>query len=212
MINTFEAVAVTLIALIPGATYVWAVERRVGQWGAGLPDMLLRYLGTSAALHILLAPLTYWLWSQYAATGVLRDGRPVPWALWGYLTIYLATPFLLGSLRGIARDWPVIKALTTIKSPTGWDHLFGREPQGWIKMKTKSGAWIGGWFGKASGTEAFAGGYPHPRELYVPKTVEVDQASGKFVVDERGRPYELGPGMLVRWDEVEYLKFSEVNA
>jgi hypothetical protein len=156
------------------------------------------------------------------ATGIVRNGRPVSWTLWGYVSVYFIAPLLLAWVRGIYWDslkqsreigWlrSALRSLTTIKPPTGWDHLFGQKPQGWIKMKLKSGAWIGGWFGIASGTDAFAGGYPHPRELYMPQTVEIDQASGKFVVDERGRPYELGPGILVRWEDVEYLKFTEVG-
>ncbi len=64
MFSTFEAAAVAFIALIPGATYVWSVERWVGRWGAGLSDTLLRYAGVSAVMHFLLSPLTLVIWRR----------------------------------------------------------------------------------------------------------------------------------------------------
>jgi hypothetical protein len=33
MVNSFQAVAVLLLALLPGARYVWGFEREAGQWG-----------------------------------------------------------------------------------------------------------------------------------------------------------------------------------
>lgn len=47
MPNSFEAIAVVFIAILPGALYVWGFERIVGNWGIGLSDRLLRFLGAS---------------------------------------------------------------------------------------------------------------------------------------------------------------------
>src|SRR4029079_5530354 len=65
MPDTLEAVAALVLALLPGALYVWAYERPVGAWGIGLSDRVLRFVGVSAILHALLAPLTYPpLWAE----------------------------------------------------------------------------------------------------------------------------------------------------
>lgn len=43
MISTFQALAVALLALLPGATYTFAYERRVGGFGVSLSDRLVRF-------------------------------------------------------------------------------------------------------------------------------------------------------------------------
>ena len=47
MPNTFQALAVLLVALLPGALYVWSFERQAGRWGIGLSDRVLRFVGGS---------------------------------------------------------------------------------------------------------------------------------------------------------------------
>jgi hypothetical protein len=34
--ETFQAIAVTVLAVLPGALYTWSFEREVGNWGVGL--------------------------------------------------------------------------------------------------------------------------------------------------------------------------------
>ena len=50
MPDTFQALAVITIALLPGALYVWAFERQAGRWGIGFSDRALRFVGGSALL------------------------------------------------------------------------------------------------------------------------------------------------------------------
>ena len=70
MPDTFQAVAVAVVALLPGALYVWAFERQAGRWGIGLSDRLLRFVGGSALFHAAAAPLTYWIWAdRYRGSG-----------------------------------------------------------------------------------------------------------------------------------------------
>jgi hypothetical protein len=55
---------------------------------------------------------------------------------------------------------------------------------------------------------SYAAGYPEPQDLYLAASVEVDPETGEFALDD-GRP-QLGPGgLLVRWEEVEYLEFID---
>ena len=55
MLETFQSLAVLVLALLPGALYVWALERQTGAWGIRLSDRLFRFVGFSAVLHAVLA-------------------------------------------------------------------------------------------------------------------------------------------------------------
>ncbi len=209
MFSTIEAAIVVFVALVPGATYVWCVERWVGRWGAGLPDTLLRFAGVSAVLHFILAPLTFVIVRRYTSVDLLA--RPFPWSHWLLVGMYLAIPALLGSGvgLGIQRQWRLIRFLSALRPPRAWDHVLARGRTGWVKIRLKSGAWLAGWYGRFGQERAYAAGHPHSSDLYLVRTVGIDQRSGAFLVDQSGRPAEIGPGILVRWDEIEYLKFIE---
>lgn len=57
MPTTLEALVVLAIALLPGATFVWALERVIGKWEFGLSDRLLRFVVFSAMIHAPAFPL-----------------------------------------------------------------------------------------------------------------------------------------------------------
>lgn len=119
MPQSFQAVAVTLIALLPGALYVWAFERQAGRYGIGLSDRVLRFVGGSA------------------------------------------------------------------------------------------GTWLAGAYANANGRRSYAAGYPEPQDLYLAASVPVDSETGEFLLNDEGTP-DLGDGgLLIRWDEVEYLEFID---
>jgi hypothetical protein len=74
VISTFQAVGVFLLALLPGALYVWGFEGRAGQWGITRADRFARFVGGSAAFHVLFLPVSYWIWLRYFHTGRLANG------------------------------------------------------------------------------------------------------------------------------------------
>jgi hypothetical protein len=78
VVSTFQAIAVTVVALLPGALYVWGFEGQLGLWGIRLVDRLLRFFGYSAGFHALLSPGTYWFYATYAETGRLAAGGGCP--------------------------------------------------------------------------------------------------------------------------------------
>jgi len=100
MPETFQSLAVLLLALLPGALYVWAFERQAGAWGIRLTDRLFRFVGFSAVMHALLAPLTYWLWVCFVRSGARGSGK-APVALWLVPLVYVGAPILLGTTVGI---------------------------------------------------------------------------------------------------------------
>ena len=59
MPGTFQAAAVVVLAMLPGALYVWAFERQAGRYGIGLSDRILRFAGGSAVLLAIFAGPLY---------------------------------------------------------------------------------------------------------------------------------------------------------
>lgn len=73
-----------------------------------------------------------------------------------------------------------------------------------VRLKLKSETWIGGAYADGSHTS----GYPEPADLYLSVAVEIDPETGEFVRDDDGKPVRKGYGLLIRWDEVEFLEFA----
>lgn len=236
MIDTFQGLAVTLLALLPGALYTYGFERRAGRWGTALADRLLRFLAASALLHVLLAPATYQAYRTLVHSRRIADGRPLPWWLWLVLLGYVAVPALLGDQVGRAtrRSLRWARFFTgPTPAPRAWDHLFAREGlTGWVRLRlldpgsasatatggpaagteTVTGRWlVGAYSGPATpdGLGAYAAGYPEVQDLYLADTADCDPATGAFLLDAAGQPVLRGVGVLVRWDQVAYLEFIE---
>ena len=212
MTETFEALTVAVVAVLPGALYVWGFEQQVGRWGATAADRVLRFIGWSAMLHAAFAPVTLQLWVVYVRTG--RVGRgDVPIWLWALVLGYVLLPALAGRVVGAATTagaaWA--RVLTGRRAaPRAWDHLFASAPRGWVRMKLKSGSWIGGIFARTGDRPdgvSYAAGYPESQDLYLARLVEVDGATGEVVLHD-GKPTVLNRGVLIRWEEVEYLEFT----
>lgn len=211
MPNTFQAVAVLLVALLPGALYVWSFERQAGRWGIGLSDRVLRFVGGSAIFHAAFAPASYWFWSTQWPT--IRVGGAISWWLWLLTLVYVLVPITVGTTIGRATrkgaEWA--RWFTgPDPAPRAWDHLFQNEAFGWVRVRLKSGAWLGGAFANATdGRRSYASGYPETQDLYLSTILATDPATGEFEYGGDGNVKVLDGGLLLRWDEVEYLQFID---
>lgn len=210
MPSTFQAVVVIVIALLPGALYVWAFERQAGRYGIGLSDRILRFVGGSAVLLAVFASPLYALHANF--TGDVMAGRPLPWWLAAVPLAYVGVPLVAGTVLGVGlrRGWQLAKIVAgPDPAPRAWDYLFQYHIDGWLRCRLKSGTWLGGAYADANGKRSYAAGYPEPQDLYLAASVEVDPETGEFALDDDGRP-RLGPGgLLLRWEEVEYLEFID---
>lgn len=210
MPGTFEAVIAALVAVLPGALAVWGFERISGRWAIGLSDRLLRFLGISAVLHALAAPITYTLWREYFSDGARTGVEPLPLWLWAVALGYVVVPLALGSGLAWAGDneasWTKW-AVGNNPAPTAWDAVFSSQPTGaYVLMKLKSGRWVGGQFVEGS----YVGGYPEPADIYLLRELKVDQSAEDFAVDAGGNHIQQGSyGLLVRWEEIEFLEVSD---
>lgn len=212
MPSTFEAIAVLALVLLPGALFTWSFERLAGRWGAGLSDRVFRFVGSSAIFHVLVAPASYWFWSRQLPK--LRAGGEDPhWSLWLAAIAYVAIPLAAGSLvgSGTRRGSKWATWVTgPDPAPRAWDYLFQGERDGWIRLRLKSGSWLaGGYATSTNGLKSYSAGYPEAQDLYLATAIRVDEDSGAFLLDEDGNPESLAGGLLVRWEEIEYLEFID---
>lgn len=210
MPNSFQMLAVIAIALLPGALYVWAFEREVGRWGIGLADRVLRFFGGSAIFHAVMAPATYWLWARDWKH--VAAGEPLSWLLWLAPLAYVLIPSGAGVLVGSAvrrGDRKLSWIAGRSPAPRSWDHLFGGQPDGWVRMRLKSGGWIGGVWAQVGDRRSYAAGYPEDQDLFLAATASVDPDSGEFLTDDGGNVEVLPGALLVRWSEVEFLEFID---
>jgi hypothetical protein len=196
--------------MLPGALYVWAFERQAGRYGVGLSDRVLRFVGGSALFLAVFAGPLYVLHVNY--TEDLQAGRPLPAWLLLIPLVYVVVPLLAGTTVGVGlrRDWHVARLVAGPNpAPRAWDYLFQYDVDGWIRCRLKSGVWLGGAYANANGKRSYAAGYPEPQDLYLAASVEVDPETGAFVLGHDGQPRLGQGGLLVRWEEVEYLEFID---
>lgn len=209
---TVIALVIALLALLPGALYVWAFEQQAGSWGVNARDRLQRFAGASAIFLALQMPAIYQCYREFVVTGDLAAGRPLPPLAWAVPALVVLVPFALGRIVGRAtyqrRGWA--RVLTgPAPAPRAWDDLFAQaDLSGWVVLRLKAGGWLGGFWGASTATRlrSYAAGYPEAQDLLLAETAEVD-ADGNFVLDGDGRPTLTGAAALVRWDEVDYAFF-----
>ncbi len=213
MIDTFAALAVTAIALLPGGLYTWAYEQEVGASGQAFADRLMRFVGVSAIFHALAAPLTWWLYVHVIVSGRLLHGS-VPWGAWLALLGYVLLPVLAGRLVGIAawRRPGLVRGISgPAPAPRAWDHVFAGGRSGWLRIRLKdvsggTNGWIAGAYSSAdTGPTGYAAGFPHEQDLYLVDTAELTP-DGQFIRSADGSIRRRGWGLLVRWSEIAYLE------
>lgn len=227
MPSTFQALAVALLALLPGALYELAREQRGGRWGLRGADQIFRLLSFSVGFQVLISPLTYWLYSHYVISGHLAAGKAVtPW-LWAVGVAYLLVPFFFGRFTAWAskqrdlldrpdpsvgrfRQWVrkrsagVVSVYTDVApAPRAWDYLWSRpELNGWVVLYLTNGEILAGEW-----NSSYAGGYPEPGDLYLANEVEVDSDGQLLAAPGSVLPIRTNRSLLVRWEEIRYLYF-----
>jgi Family of unknown function (DUF6338) len=218
MVNTLEALAVFLIAILPGAMYVWGIESVTGAWGLNWADRVLRFIAFSAIIHVLISPLTYKFWNDYIATNYFGQGKELTLGMYEAAIAYVIVPFIVGRIVGhgavAGNTWALRFAGRRPGAPRSWDHLFQANAQGWVILCMKSGTFLAGLYsGPPNGLTSYASAYPDTQELFLYTQVLCDPETGEFwnaeklPLEEGQNPVLTHTGLLVRWDEIEYLEW-----
>ena len=202
MTTTLQSLIIIWLAILPGALFIWAFEQLAGRWATGIRYSFLRSIGHSAIFHIFFLPLTYHLWSSYKAQFVAGNFISL-WA-WILVSPYVFVPVAMGllvgwAIRNVTRTkWYWWIEFLIGRIPRAWDFLFGRHPlSGWVHLRMKSGESLVGFYGQGS----YVASYPETQDIYFSHTHTFNADSGKYEKTGESR------GLLVRWDEVEYLEF-----
>lgn len=101
---TVQALAITLLAILPGAAYTFAFERGRGAFGVTLADRVIRFLAASAVFHAVVAGTEYALYKHLIHTGALARAQ-IPWYTVQLIAaLYVAVPIAEGAT--VARAGP----------------------------------------------------------------------------------------------------------
>lgn len=207
--ETLQAALLVVVAVLPGALYVWGYERYVGKWELNSPDRLLRFLAASAIFQLIAAPVTYPAWHHYFRDVDWSGRGRFPPAAWVIAALYLLVPYVLGTLIGsrtTGETFKLRRLWTRISDPpTAWDFFFAARPDGWLRVRLKTGAWVGGAY--ASGS--FASGYPERRDLFIVQAAELDPQTGLFETDANGSVRLRDEQILVDGENIDYLEFTD---
>jgi hypothetical protein len=219
--DSFEALSVLVVALVPGALFVYALERQTGAWGSKASDRLLRFIVISLVFEIVAIPISYGLWRTYTfPTPFFSESHPFPWKLYDFTILYLAIPLIVGWIVGIGYDrrWLWVERMfrQQLAAPRAWDHLFSRRPVGYVRMllKVDPPTWVaGGFVARSRWDRAWVGNFPEAPDIYCPIRLECDPDTGEFIKyvtpDQRGvRKVRRLPGsLLVDGATIAYLEF-----
>jgi hypothetical protein len=221
--TTWTALLLLLVAVLPGATFTFGFERQVSAYGVTLADRVLRFVAVSVAFDLLYA------WPAYAAYRLWVADRPPgagQFALaWAAVVVTAGAPAVLGSVVGglyatrtSRLGWAWLRrtllpprrearlfriALGRDPAPRAWDDFFSDRPEAYLRVRTTSGEWLGGWFGTAS----YAGGFPQEPDLLIEQAWPV-RADGTFGDAPLGYPLYI-PAATIAHLEVVPLQGTE---
>lgn len=212
---TAQALAVVVLAILPGAAYVWAFERQAGAYGVSAADRTLRLLAVSLIVQLAFSPVAYVMWRVLYKDKQFAGGQFA--GAWLGALILTGAPLVLGTALGLlwsARErpdqYPKLRRLLRLDSdsgsallalaagsrraPTAWDALFSAAPAAHVRVRTKTSGLLIGLYGDQS----YAGAFPHSRDLLLEDTWEVDAD---------GRPVRLrGISVLLPQEEIVALE------
>jgi Family of unknown function (DUF6338) len=216
--DTFEALSVLVLALLPGAVFVYTLERQTGAWGVKAADRLLRFFVLSALLHLFAAPLSFVLWRRYVLhdyfTGTSNPSWP--WPLYAIALFYVLVPAIIGTVCGRAvrsnQPWARHLFRQQMTAPRAFDYLFGRGSNGFVRilLKVDPPTWVAGAFVTLNDrNQGFVGRYPESPDVWLPVRIACDPETGAFQTTVAGEVVVLDGGLLVDGSSIAYLEFIE---
>jgi hypothetical protein len=202
--STAQQVILLVLFVLPGTTYQFVRERSRGRvpGGQDFSERVLRALTASIALDALyvivagpqLVRLIKPAGGMWFAAAVAHPRQAAGLSLALFLAIPAAAAWCISLLerrRYPSRFDPV---------PTAWDSAFRSRAAGFVRVRMKSGVWVGGWYGRRSRASSF----PSAADLYLESAYEM-VSDGTF-----GQRVQATAGIYINMNEVEALEFLEV--
>lgn len=198
--GTVQQLTILLILVLPGVFYQAVRERLRGTLASEQEpqNRLVRAIAAGALLDALYAVAAGpWLVRLLAGggdgpvSGALREPRRAGLAA---LLLIVAVPSALAWTEAVWRRRHARARYEPV--PTAWDALFRDRGSCFIRIRLKSGLWVGGWLGSRSAVSA----YPQQGDLYLEAQYRVG-SDGRFL----GRVPGTG-GVYVRASDVDVLE------
>jgi hypothetical protein len=198
MFETFTAIGLLIVFLVPGYVWRW-LEGQFVYLDHRLPweKFALGLLARSTFIYLPFLPWIHRGWNEK-----WHQSHPIPVTL-AAIGFIAALPAALGLLTGVARqkdwigcvfawrwvDWIVRRAgLKTFRAhrvPTAWEAVFNsRMKPAWVVVTRKNGEQVRGLLGEQSHISVD----PEHRDLFISQTLYWDERAGKyaFVPGTRG--------------------------
>ncbi|HEY8653377.1 MAG TPA: DUF6338 family protein [Dermatophilaceae bacterium] len=221
------ALAIVIVAVIPGSMYTWAYEREASAFGVTLADRTLRFIAISLLFHLALGWPEYTLYRVALAGPHFEVGQFA--AIWVAVLLVVAMPVFIGTVlgglyatRNSREDWDVIRsrlspererrllrlALGRTPAPRAWDDLFSDRPTMYLRVQTTDGTPVAGLFAN----DSYAGGFPHDADLFLEDAWDLAD-DGSFA-KSLGYPVYIPAGQIARMEIVRPLNGAEeaINA
>jgi len=202
--TTIVQVVIVLLLVLPGVVYQFVRERTHGLVPAhkDLGERILRAVTAGIVLdtfYVLLAGpwLVRLLQGQQRGWFHAAADRPRAVALAALLLLILLPA---GAAWLVSRLHARGSRSSFEPTPTAWDSAFRQRGHSLVRLRLKSGSWVGGWYGERS----FASSYPESADLYLQTAWAVSRTGWLE------RPLEHSGGIYIRMDDVEFLDFVEV--
>lgn len=210
MPDTLDSLLVLVVAVVPGILFKTGYESLLGPWGTRAADRLLRVVATSAVLHAIASPLTYWLWHTYLRKWPVA---PTDFPLWFMVVpfTYVAIPYVLGRVASwlTRRGW-----LGRDPYPSAREYLLGFQREGWVRLRQRGGRWLAGSYGlnDESGLRGYASQYGEEEaDLLLTAQLRIDEETGDYIFDDYGNYVTVPTAAWVPWDTIEYLEFDRLT-
>lgn len=184
-----------LIFVILGSVYQAVRSRLRGPTpdDQDVTNKLLRAIAFSAGLNALYA-VFLGRWLLRFAERAPADPRLA--GLVGFaLMVGIPSLFAFTDAWRLRRGWTL--RATYDPTPQAWDFMFKDRESCFVRVRTKEGQWVGGWFGPNS----FASSYPEPKDLYI-ESAYLMQPDGSF-----GDRQTSTLGIYIRCTEVDIVEF-----
>jgi hypothetical protein len=174
------ALAIVIVAVVPGSMYTWAYEREASAFGVTLADRTLRFIAISLLFNLVLGWPEYLLYRVALAGQRFEVGQFA--ATWTAVLLVVALPGVIGTVlgglyatRNSREGWALIRnrlspererrllrlALGRTPAPRAWDDLFSDRPTMYLRVQTADGTPVAGLFAD----DSYAGGFPYDADL-----------------------------------------------